>query len=346
MNWHIIAKMKTNTIKTISWQAALINAVTDPAELLRLLDLDMQLLDAAKAAAERFPLKVPHGFIARMQKGNSHDPLLQQILPIHAELENTPGYSNDPLLEANVNPIPGLLHKYQNRVLLTFIGTCAINCRYCFRREFPYADNNPGTEGWDKALEYVAQNKMINEVILSGGDPLVAPDKMLQNFTEKLNAISHVKRLRIHSRIPIVLPERITAEFIGWISQLKQKPVLVVHCNHPQEINAEVKAAARALTQAGVTLLNQSVLLKGINDDAETLMALSETLFEIHIQPYYLHLLDKVNGTAHFDIDLEQAKDLHRTISQRLSGYLVPKLVFEQPGAPSKIEISTEFCTG
>jgi L-lysine 2,3-aminomutase len=329
--------MSPNSGKNLPWQTALMQAITDPEELLKVLELDADLLEAAKSAVKLFPLKVPRGFVARMQKGNLHDPLLRQVLPIEAELRETPGYVQDPLQEANVNPVPGLLHKYQGRVLLTLMGTCGINCRFCFRRHFPYEDNNPGTEGWDRALSYIAQDPSIHEVILSGGDPLVASDKMLQAFTDKLNHIPHVKRLRIHSRIPVVLPERITTDFINWLQQLKQKPILITHCNHPQEINSTVKDAMHSLQAAGITLLNQSVLLKGINDKADTLIELSEALFDCGIQPYYLHLPDKVQNTAHFDIDRLEAQELHWEMSQQLSGYLVPKLVYEQAGAPAKL---------
>jgi EF-P beta-lysylation protein EpmB len=328
-----------NSTKTCAWQTALIQAISDPAELLNILELDANLLDAAKSAANIFPLKVPRGFVARMQKGNINDPLLKQILPLGAELIETPGFHKDPLQEADVNPIPGLLHKYKGRVLLTFVGTCGINCRYCFRRHFPYGENNPGTEGWERALKYIAEDQTIDEVILSGGDPLVANDKTLRIFSEKLNAIPHIKRLRIHSRMPIVLPERISPDFLQWLCELKQKPVLVMHCNHPQEINQTVRDAMRTLTEAGVVLLNQAVLLKGVNDNLETLIALSEALFAAGIQPYYLHLLDKVQGSAHFDLAVKRAQTLHWELSQHLSGYLVPKLVYEKAGAPAKLSL-------
>jgi EF-P beta-lysylation protein EpmB len=322
--------------KNLAWQTALANAVTDPEELLALLELDPSLLEAAKSAAKLFPLKVPRGFIDRIEKNNPADPLLRQILPLDAEHQKINGYHTDPLQEAAVNPIPGLLHKYHGRVLLTLVGACGINCRYCFRRHFPYADNNPGTAGWNKALDYIANNTTITEVILSGGDPLIANDQTLQTFTDKLADIPHVKRLRIHSRIPVALPERITPDFIKWVANLKQQPILVIHCNHAQEINPAVKTAMSALAATGMTLLNQSVLLKGVNDNAETLTALSEALFEIGVLPYYLHTLDKVQGAAHFDVSQQTAQALHWEISQRLSGYLVPKLVMEQHGAPAK----------
>jgi EF-P beta-lysylation protein EpmB len=320
-----------------TWQIALSQAISDPQELLAELELDPEFLTSAQAAAKLFPLTVPRGFVARMQKGNPDDPLLRQVLPLGAELIETPGFHNDPLQEAKFNPVPGLLHKYSGRVLLTLVGTCAINCRFCFRRHFPYTDNNPGMEGWDRALNYIAQDSSISEVILSGGDPLVANDRTLQTFSSKLDHIPHVKRLRIHSRIPIVLPERITPEFIHWAENLKQQLIMITHANHAQEINQQVKDGLKALSKAGAMLLNQSVFLKGVNDNAETLAQLSETLFAAGVQPYYLHVLDKVQGAAHFDLPLKTAQKIHWELNQRVSGYLVPRLVYEQPGAAAKL---------
>lgn len=328
--------------KPEAWQNALINAINDPEELLQILELDKKLLPEAIRAAEKFPLKVPRSFLARIEKGNPADPLLKQILPLGKELLAIPGYTNDPLKEADVNPIPGLLHKYQSRVLLTLVGTCAINCRYCFRRHFPYEENNPGQKGWAKALEYIAETPTILEVILSGGDPLVVNDTMLTHFVEELANIPHVKRLRVHSRIPIVLPERITTRLIHWATATRLQVVFVTHSNHPNEIDATVNAAMAKLSVEKITLLNQTVLLKGINDAVDTLVQLSEALFSAGILPYYLHLLDKVHGAAHFDSDLEHAKELHWGLAKRLSGYLVPKLVWEKPGAPAKLPIFLE----
>ncbi len=332
--------------KKADWQIALMNAVTDPKELLTLLDLDLALLEGAFAAAKLFPLKVPRSFIKRMQKNVVTDPLLRQVLPIHAELDTIPGYGNDPLAEARVNPVPGLLHKYHGRVLLTLTGTCGVNCRYCFRREFPYEKNNPGTQGWNHALQYIAQHPEITEVILSGGDPLVVSDAMLKMLIDKLAAIPHLRRLRIHSRMPIVIPERITPELIDILSQNRLNTVLVVHCNHPQEISIELIDSMQQLIKAGIVLLNQSVLLHGVNDNAETLIALSEALFAAGILPYYLHVLDKVQGAAHFDLKHSLARQMHWEMAQRLPGYLVPKLVCEQPGAPAKLSLNPgELCT-
>jgi EF-P beta-lysylation protein EpmB len=319
------------------WQNELINAVTDPKELFEMLELDMDLLDQANVAAKHFPLKVPRNFIARMQKNNIRDPLLLQVLPIGEELKELNGYSKDPLHEKNANPVSGLLHKYHGRVLLTLTGACAVNCRFCFRRHFPYTENNPGTAGWNQAFNYIRNDASITEVILSGGDPLIVSDAMLKQFVQQLAAIPHLKRVRIHSRVPIMLPERITSEFIDAITQTSLKPVLVLHCNHPQEINHDVTLAMQRLLTAGIILLNQTVLLKNINDNVETLVTLSEKLFAAGIQPYYLHVLDKVHSTQHFDLERSRACELHAGMSKQLSGYLVPRLVVEEPGAPAKI---------
>jgi len=322
-----------------NWQTALQTAITDPQELFQLLDLDEKLLPAAYAAAKHFPLKVPRSLITRIQKRNINDPILRQILPLGSETKEQEGYSKDPLQEKKFNVIPGLLHKYHGRLLLTLAGICGINCRYCFRRDFPYAENNPGTTGWNKALEYIANNPSITEVILSGGDPLIVNDHLLVELGQKLSKITHLKRLRIHSRMPIILPERITPEFIHWCSTSRFKMILVNHCNHSQELNENVAHAMQSLVKAGVTVLNQTVLLKGVNDNAQTLIELSENLFAANILPYYLHMLDKVQGAAHFDVKQEVAQDLHWQITQQLPGFLVPKLVCEYPGAPAKLSV-------
>ena len=334
------------TDKTTIWQNALINAITDPKELIEILELDKALFEPMLAASKKFMLKVPRSFVAKMKKGDPNDPLLKQILPVAAELEEVPGYESDPLQEASVNPAPGLLHKYHGRVLLTLTGTCGVNCRYCFRRDFPYEKNNPGTTGWEKALTYIANDPTISEVILSGGDPLVSNDNMLNHFSTKLTLIPHIKRLRIHSRMPVVLPERITEDLVRAITRTKFKTILITHANHPHEIDGEMKSAMHLLSKAGITLLNQSVLLKDINDSASVLIQLSECLFDAGILPYYLHVLDKVKGSAHFDLDRARASELHWELVKQLPGFLVPKLVCEQPGAPAKISIfNREFCT-
>jgi L-lysine 2,3-aminomutase len=326
--------------KLANWQQELINVITDPSELLHLLGLDICWLEPAKAAAKQFPLKVPHSFLSRIKKGDINDPLLRQILPLGIELNESEGFTLDPLKEADANPIPGLLHKYRSRVLLTLTGACGIHCRYCFRRHFPYENNNPGTHGWESALQYIENRLEINEVILSGGDPLVVSDALLQTFSEKLAKIPQIKRLRIHSRLPIVIPSRITPQFVEWATHAPFNIILVVHVNHPQEIDDTVKTAMDLFKKPNITLLNQTVLLKGVNDDADTLVELSETLFSAGILPYYLHILDKVQGAAHFDIKHETACDLHRNMTEQLPGFLVPKLVCEQPGQPAKMLVS------
>lgn len=319
-----------------TWQEALSNLITDPKELLDLLELDPDLLPAALAAAKVFPLKVPRAFIKQIEKNNVHDPLLKQILPLGLELVETPGYVDDPLNEAESNPVPGLLHKYDSRVLVTLTSACAVHCRYCFRRYFPYSENNPGTRGWEKIFTYIRENSAINEVILSGGDPLAVSDHLLKMFSDQLQQIPHMTRLRIHTRLPIVLPQRITTEFLDWITSLKLNVVMVIHANHPNEISDSVKSALIKLRHAGVTLLNQSVLLKDVNDNAETLMTLSEVLFTAGVLPYYLHVLDKVQGAAHFDMAENKAHELRAQLMEKLPGYLVPRLAREEAGMSSK----------
>ncbi len=319
-----------------AWQVALSDVITDPAELFTLLELNPDSLDQTMAATQSFALKVPRGFVKRMQKGNWQDPLLKQVLPLGVELTIFPDFHEDPLHEKQANPLPGLLHKYRSRVLVTLTSHCAIHCRYCFRRHFPYADNKTGTKGWGKIIDYIQQDTSINEVILSGGDPLTVSDKLLEQLTEPLTLIPHLKRLRIHTRLPVVLPERITSTFIEWINHCKLDLIMVIHANHPQEINDEVTLALKKLQKTKMTLLNQSVLLKSINDDIHTLTLLSEKLFSAGVLPYYLHVLDKIQGAAHFDLDLAQAKKLYRMLSEQLPGYLLPRLVCEEPGKGAK----------
>lgn len=323
----------------LSWQNQLAQAICNPDELIQVLQLDADLIEPARLAAQQFSLRVPRGFVARMQLGNVEDPLLKQVLPLGVELNDKEGYSLDPLAEQAVNPIPGLLHKYYGRVLLTVTGTCGVNCRFCFRRYFPYEDNNPGSAGWERALNYIANDQSITEVIFSGGDPLAASDNHLSKLVQKIVSIEHVKTLRIHSRLPIVIPERITPEMLQWFTQTRLKPVLVTHCNHAQEINDTVCVAMEQLKRTGVTLLNQAVLLKGVNDTADALMALSEAVFAAGILPYYLHMLDKVQSVGHFEVSEAKALALHWQIAQKLPGYLVPRLVKEVPGAPAKLAV-------
>lgn len=321
------------------WQVELQQAVTDPDELLRLLELDPAALPAGHNAAN-FPLRVPRGFVARMRKGDPADPLLRQVLPLAAEDEPAAGFVADPVGDLASAARPGVLHKYRGRVLLVATGACAVHCRYCFRRHFPYGDENPRSESWREALDYVRADASISEVILSGGDPLSLTDLRLGALAEAIAAIPHVRRLRIHTRQPIVLPERIDDAFVGWFAPLPLKKIVVVHANHANEIDAGVAAALARLQSAGATLFNQSVLLNGINDATNALAELSEALFAAGVIPYYLHLLDRVAGAAHFDVPAKRAVALHRALRARLPGYLVPKLVREQAGAPGKLPVS------
>jgi EF-P beta-lysylation protein EpmB len=315
--------------RTDDWKNALSNAVRDPAELLALLELPCTLLPAARQAAKRFPLRVPRSYLARIEKGNLLDPLLCQVLPLGEELFEVPGFGADPVGDSDAAVLPGLLHKYQGRVLLTLTGGCAIHCRYCFRRHYPYGEENPGRDGWQGVVDYLQVHPEVNELILSGGDPLLLDTSQLQRLSDKLQAVPHLKRLRIHSRLPLVLPERIDTALLTWLATLPWQRVLVTHANHPRELGVAQRDALSALKQAGVTLLNQSVLLRGVNDASDTLCHLSEALFSHSVLPYYLHQLDRVSGAAHFEVSDEQARALHQTMRNTLPGYLVPRLVRE-----------------
>ncbi len=321
------------------WQQLLAEAVTDPAELCALLGLDPLLVPAALRAAGSFPLRVPRSFVARMRHGDPRDPLLLQVLPVAAEANPIAGFAADPIGDLAARAAPGLLHKYQGRVLLVATGACAVHCRYCFRRHFPYSDESPLAEGWQHTLEYVQADPSISEVILSGGDPLSLSERRLRQLTTALQQIPHVRRLRIHTRYPVVLPERVDDALLTWLRELPLQKVMVIHANHAQELDAQVAAACRDLRAAGTVLLNQTVLLAGVNDTVAALQQLSERLFEIGVLPYYLHVLDKVAGAAHFDMASAAAVRLHRDLGAQLPGYLLPRLVREDAGADSKTAV-------
>ncbi len=328
---------ETSAIRqTPAWQQELARAISDPAELLAALHLDPAWLPAAQAAARLFPLRVPRGFVARMRRGDPRDPLLRQVLPLAEEHLAAPGFSTDPVGDLAAMASPGVLHKYQGRVLLTATGACAVHCRYCFRRHFPYTESSAGTDHWQAALDYLAQEASLREVILSGGDPLTLSDRRLAEFIRAAAGIAHLERLRIHTRLPVVLPERITPELVRTLSSTRLSTVVVIHANHANEIDDAVIEALARLRAAGVTLLNQSVLLRDVNDSAGALVALSETLFAAGVLPYYLHLLDRVQGAAHFEVPEDEARVLMQQLTSRLPGYLVPRLVREIAGAPAK----------
>jgi L-lysine 2,3-aminomutase len=318
------------------WQQLWRDAVTDPLELLHLLGLDGQVDELLAKADTGFAVRVPRGFIARMRHADATDPLLLQVLPGAAELLLTPGYSTDAVGDLDAREAPGVLHKYEGRALLIATGSCAINCRYCFRRHFPYAEETAAANHWRASIDHLAADSSINEVILSGGDPLSLSTSKLAELSDALTNIPHVRRLRIHSRLPIVLPERIDTELIDWLRDLPLQKVLVLHANHANELDEDTSEACHRLATAGVTLLNQSVLLRHINDTVEALADLSERLFAGGVLPYYLHQLDRAQGTAHFEVGDQVALELVEALRVRLPGYLVPRLVRETAGAASK----------
>jgi EF-P beta-lysylation protein EpmB len=321
-----------------NWQKELASGFTDPFSLLSYLDLDPSDFGSHAEARRLFPMRVPRFFASLMEKGNWQDPLLLQVLPSNQEFLTAPGFSQDPL-EEHDTANPGLLHKYHSRVLLIVKGGCAVNCRYCFRRHFPYADNALSNDELESNIAYIAANQAIDEVILSGGDPLMAKDSKLATLAEKIAAIPHIKRLRIHTRLPVVMPARLDEAFFQWFAELPVQRVLVLHINHANEVSDELADKLTPLRQAGVTVLNQAVLLKGVNDSATAQAHLNETLFAAGIMPYYLHLLDKVQGAAHFDIDIEQAREIMAEVIKRLPGFMVPKLVTEIGGQPGKTPV-------
>jgi EF-P beta-lysylation protein EpmB len=318
------------------WQEAWRDAVRDPRELLAMLGLETLAARISDAAAEQFPLRVPRGFVARMVPGDTDDPLLRQVLPLDDEMRPVPGFGLDAVGDAAARTATGVLQKYRGRALLVATGSCAVHCRYCFRRHFPYAEETAARDGWREALEAIRADAGVEEVLLSGGDPLSLATPKLAELTAALAGIPHVRRLRIHSRLPVVLPERVDDGLVRWLAGLPWPVAFVIHANHANEFDAEVDAALGRLRGAGAQLLNQAVLLRGVNDSVEALAALGERSFAAGVLPYYLHQLDRVAGVAHFEVPDEQALALHAQLRARLSGYLVPRLVREVPGDTGK----------
>ena len=318
------------------WQELWRDAISEPRELLDLLDLSHRADELLAEGDAGFALRVPRGFVARMRRGDACDPLLLQVLPQAAELGEVPGFTRDAVGDLAARTGRGVLHKYRGRALLIATGSCAINCRYCFRRHFPYAQESAAANRWQDAIAELRADPSIEEVILSGGDPLSLSTAKLAELTDALATVAHIRRLRIHTRLPIVLPERVDAGFLAWLGRLPFGRIVVLHANHANELDASVADACAALRDAGATVLNQSVLLRRVNDDAEALQALSERLFECGVLPYYLHQLDRVQGAAHFEVDDARARKLVDDLAARLPGYLVPRLVREVAGAASK----------
>jgi L-lysine 2,3-aminomutase len=343
----IAADPQTRHTAVPDWQRQLAEAVRDPLELLAMLGLTPVQLgpgvtaESLAAAAKDFPLRVPHAFIARMRRGDARDPLLLQVLSQPVELEPSVGFVTDPLEETAARDAPGLLRKYAGRALLIATGACAVHCRYCFRRHYDYgADNDSDGPRWGAALNAVATDPCIEEVILSGGDPLSLGNARLTQLFARLAQMPQVRRVRIHTRTPIVLPARVDAGLIALLAPWRERLVIVVHANHPAEIDEATAQALRQLADCSAALLNQSVLLAGVNDDAHVLAALSQRLFSAAALPYYLHQLDPVAGAAHFAVDDERALALHRQLNASLPGYMVPRLVREVPGAPGKLPLT------
>jgi EF-P beta-lysylation protein EpmB len=334
----ITASTPTRQRSPSRWQADLASAITHPQELVTELGLDPALVAPAEAAGAAFRLRVPRSYVSRMRRGDPNDPLLRQVLPIGEELADTVDYVADPLGERAALRAPGLLQKYHGRALLVTTSACAVHCRYCFRREYPYT-NDRLTE----ALAEIANDTSIEEVILSGGDPLSLSDARLTSLTDAIQRIPHVRRLRVHTRQPVVLPSRVDEGLTQWLTQLRLPVVFVLHANHANEIDSDVRAASASLRDSGVTLLNQTVLLRGVNDDASVLADLSRALFEAGVLPYYLHVLDHVRGAAHFDVPEERARLIAGQLAAQMPGYLVPRLAREIYGAPAKVTLAPSF---
>ncbi|MBK8960804.1 MAG: EF-P beta-lysylation protein EpmB [Proteobacteria bacterium] len=324
-------------VETADWRAQLRDAYRSPARLLADLGIDPAAVELAPDSP--FPFRVTRAFAARMRPGDIDDALLRQVLPLALEGRDVAGYSADPLHETSHYADGALVRKYQGRALLMVTGACAIHCRYCFRREFPYGES-VGNAALTAALAALADDTSLHEVILSGGDPLVLDDAQLGAVVARLDALPHVRRLRIHSRLPVVLPARITPRLVDMLAAARVTPVLVIHANHAQELDDQVRDALAALKRAGISVLNQAVLLRGVNDDVTTLAHLSEALFDAGVLPYYVHVLDRVRGTAHFDAGDERAAALEQALRARLPGYLVPRFVREVPGADNKLPLS------
>lgn len=318
------------------WQQLWRDAVREPRELLQLVGLGAAGLAVSDEAASRFALRVPRGFVARMRPGDPHDPLLRQVLPLDDELRPVPGFGVDAVGDAFAKAGQGVIRKYRGRALLVATGSCAVNCRYCFRRHFPYADESAAAGAWAGAIALIAADPAIDEVILSGGDPWSLSTEKLADLTQALADIPHLRRLRIHTRLPVVLPERVDAELVAWLQGLPWPATVVLHANHAREFDASVDAALARLRAAGATLLNQAVLLRGVNNSVNVLAELSERGFAAGVLPYYLHQLDRVDGAAHFEVPDDEARRLHAGLAARLSGYLVPRLVREVAGDPGK----------
>ena len=322
------------------WRRSLAEAIRDPEVLLERLGLGREWLEPARRSARLFPLLVPASYLARIQPHDPHDPLLRQVLPLEDETHDVPGFVDDALDESAARRAPGLLQKYPGRALLIATGTCAVHCRYCFRRHYPYGEEPRRLEEWEPALTAIAADPSLHEVLLSGGDPLVLGDRRLAELCGRLDAIPHLRRLRIHTRLPIVLPDRVTPSLVDLLRSLRLTPIVVVHANHARELVGDCELAVRSLVQSGLTVLNQAVLLAGVNDSIDAQAALCERLVDLGVIPYYLHQLDRVAGTAHFDVPEQTGRAIVAELRRRLPGYAVPRYVREVPGVSHKVPLA------
>lgn len=318
------------------WRQLWRESLRDPRELLALLGLQELAGRVSESAAMQFPLRVPRGFAARMRHGDPNDPLLRQVLPIDDEDRLVPGFGLDAVGDGPALAATGVIHKYEGRALLVATGSCAVHCRYCFRRHFDYAADTAASQRWQAAIDWLRSDPGITELLLSGGDPLSLATAKLSELTDQIRDLPGLRRIRLHTRLPVVLPERVDSGLLDWMSGLPWPVTVVIHANHPHEVDGSVVQALDRLRDAGAVLLNQAVLLRGVNDQVEVLAELSERLFDARVLPYYLHQLDRVAGTAHFEVDEAHARELHSALQSKLPGYLVPRLVREIPGATSK----------
>ena len=326
--------------QTPSWQQSLSKSISSMDELCRYLQVSPSDLPFSEQANSQFQIRVPLHYASLIEKGNPNDPLLLQILPSIQEVISKDGFHADPVGDLTHHPAPGIIHKYHGRALAITTGACAIHCRYCFRRHFPYSESAVRRHKWHETIEYLNQHPEVDELILSGGDPLTLSDNSLFEMLKEAENIKHLHRVRIHTRVPTTFPERVTEDLITSLTNNRFQIIMVVHVNHPRELSDLVIAVLEQFKRSGILLLNQSVLLSRINDSEEVLIALSHKLFESGVLPYYLHMLDRVQGAAHFEVSQKQAINLHKTLLQRLPGYLVPRLVQEKAGEPSKLPVT------
>ena len=319
------------------WRRQFQEAIRDPVRLIEHLGLPASMLEPAKRASLDFPLFAPWNYVRRMRAGDASDPLLRQVLPIRAETESIPGYTTDPVGDADAKQQPGLIQKYRGRVLLIVTGTCAIHCRYCFRRHYPYDSEPKSVEAWRPALEQIASDPSVHEVILSGGDPLSLSDARLRALVSELDGMPHLRRLRVHTRLPVVIPDRVTEEMLDWLTTSHLQPYFVLHVNHANELSDEVLSQIDRIRRRGVTLLNQAVLLAGVNDSVDALATLCELRSDHGVLPYYLNQLDRVQGAAHFEVSEKRGRHLVEQLRTRLPGYAVPRYVREVAGEANKV---------